>query len=416
MNERIIDEIYQLAGGEVPLEKIKLICSSLSPDGIQELVEIVRQGAAEKPELVKSYIWAMFAQEYCFKKGYHLLYDEEGKPLPDDEEKIEEALATFREALPYLEYVIPQTRVDIYITMIRAYQRKYKLPKNYPGKGGSPEEQEEFVEVWNAFQKLEESWSEYERTGQPPEGVRKDYESLMEFKPDYLFEALIRLEGYKDPDEIYEMREEGNPEEAIKEWEKWLPYREEVFLVRLNPTIEFFVCIEFLTACIQIYRDEPSNYPDEDFNYAWEAIQSARRIWKEHHEDIWENLEYLPMSKEEYEQTVIEGGYQKFASEHSRRTRGTSPQPETQTQKSGGCFIATAVYGSEDAPTVLMLRSLRDDVLLSSKLGRVFVNLYYLISPPVARLLSNNSLLQNIARKAVVRPIANLVRSKLYPN
>ncbi|MBC8228450.1 hypothetical protein H8E77_02740 [bacterium] len=82
----------------------------------------------------------------------------------------------------------------------------------------------------------------------------------------------------------------------------------------------------------------------------------------------------------------------------------------------GSCFIATAVYGSENTPEVLALRSFRDDVLLSSKLGKALVNLYYLISPPVARLLSANLFLRNMVRKAVVLPIVNLVRSKHYPN
>jgi len=79
-----------------------------------------------------------------------------------------------------------------------------------------------------------------------------------------------------------------------------------------------------------------------------------------------------------------------------------------------GCFIATAVYGYEAAPEVITLRDFRDNVLLSSKVGRAFVVLYYFFSPPVARLLNANLLLRNIVRKAVVQPIVNLVSSTFY--
>ena len=90
-----------------------------------------------------------------------------------------------------------------------------------------------------------------------------------------------------------------------------------------------------------------------------------------------------------------------------------SGKPSQSTQKSG-CFIATAVYGSELASEVLVLRTFRDDVLLSSRTGRTLVSLYYAFSPPVARLLSTHLWLQNMVRKAVVKPIVNLVRSRFY--
>jgi len=79
--------------------------------------------------------------------------------------------------------------------------------------------------------------------------------------------------------------------------------------------------------------------------------------------------------------------------------------------KSGFCFIATAVYGSYNAPEVLALRNFRDDILLSSNVGRIWVNLYYIFSPPVARLLRAHLALRNMVRKVVVQPIVNLVRS-----
>lgn len=45
------------------------------------------------------------------------------------------------------------------------------------------------------------------------------------------------------------------------------------------------------------------------------------------------------------------------------------------------CYIATAVYGSYDCPQVCVLRRFRDNFLAESYLGRVFIKVYYTLSP-----------------------------------
>ena len=52
---------------------------------------------------------------------------------------------------------------------------------------------------------------------------------------------------------------------------------------------------------------------------------------------------------------------------------------------SGGCYIATAVYGSYDCPEVWTLRRYRDDVLDNSWYGRLFIRAYYAISPRLVK-------------------------------
>lgn len=52
-----------------------------------------------------------------------------------------------------------------------------------------------------------------------------------------------------------------------------------------------------------------------------------------------------------------------------------------------GCFIATAVYGSYEADQVLTLRAFRDQKLAPYGLGRLLINCYYIVSPPIAELM-----------------------------
>jgi hypothetical protein len=61
----------------------------------------------------------------------------------------------------------------------------------------------------------------------------------------------------------------------------------------------------------------------------------------------------------------------------------TPPEPA----KKEGCYIATAVYGSYDAPEVMTLRKFRDNVLKKSVFGRMFIRFYYRLSPPLAEKL-----------------------------
>lgn len=82
-------------------------------------------------------------------------------------------------------------------------------------------------------------------------------------------------------------------------------------------------------------------------------------------------------------------------------------------EKKSGCFIATACYGTDTAPEVLTLRVFRDNVLLSSKTGRVFVKIYYLLSPPIAKVIASHYLLRSLVRKFCIKPIASLCRSKM---
>ncbi|MCO4783432.1 MAG: hypothetical protein KC646_13990 [Candidatus Cloacimonetes bacterium] len=61
---------------------------------------------------------------------------------------------------------------------------------------------------------------------------------------------------------------------------------------------------------------------------------------------------------------------------------------------SGGCFVATASFGSKSHPIVILLSKFRDQYLLKNGVGVLFVENYYKYSPPIANWISKSKLLR----------------------
>ena len=55
----------------------------------------------------------------------------------------------------------------------------------------------------------------------------------------------------------------------------------------------------------------------------------------------------------------------------------------------GGCYVATAVYGSYDCPQVWTLRRYRDYTLAETWYGRAFIKVYYAVSPTLVKWFGN---------------------------
>jgi hypothetical protein len=77
------------------------------------------------------------------------------------------------------------------------------------------------------------------------------------------------------------------------------------------------------------------------------------------------------------------------------------PRSKTPGLQSRACFIATAAYGSPDAPEVEQLRRFRDRHLLRNRAGMVFVSFYYRASPPLAHLIARKPRLRQVVRKTL---------------
>lgn len=69
-----------------------------------------------------------------------------------------------------------------------------------------------------------------------------------------------------------------------------------------------------------------------------------------------------------------------------------------ETGKGGGCFIATAAYGTPSHIHLDILRDFRDKYLMSNKIGRILVKIYYTFSPSLANIISRHKALKIFVR------------------
>jgi tetratricopeptide (TPR) repeat protein len=88
----------------------------------------------------------------------------------------------------------------------------------------------------------------------------------------------------------------------------------------------------------------------------------------------------------------------------------TSIEVDT-SEKKRGCFIATAVYGSPYAPAVVLLKDFRDNVLQRIFFGKMFIWIYYHLSPFFTIAIRKSELLKKLAETLVVKPALRVAKS-----
>ena len=74
----------------------------------------------------------------------------------------------------------------------------------------------------------------------------------------------------------------------------------------------------------------------------------------------------------------------------------------------GGCYIATAVYGSYDCPQVWTLRRYRDYNLAKTWYGRVFIHIYYITSPTLVNWFGQTKWFKKMWKRKIDRMVADL--------
>ncbi|MCP4970060.1 MAG: tetratricopeptide repeat protein [Arcobacter sp.] len=128
-----------------------------------------------------------------------------------------------------------------------------------------------------------------------------------------------------------------------------------------------------------------------------------------------DNVEYFKNHKESgsrFEEMLIRRNHliQKAKEKDLNFIPNSQPQ-----SNSTGCFIATAVLGDYKHPYILTFHKYRNEVLKKELFGRFFINFYYNISPPIAKLISKSSFSRKILLKILIKPIY-LKLSKMYKN
>lgn len=77
-------------------------------------------------------------------------------------------------------------------------------------------------------------------------------------------------------------------------------------------------------------------------------------------------------------------------------------------RSSGGCYVATCVYGSYDCPEVWTLRRYRDYKLSKTWYGRAFIHLYYAVSPTIVKWFGKTKWFKKIWKGTLDRMVKNL--------
>jgi len=93
-----------------------------------------------------------------------------------------------------------------------------------------------------------------------------------------------------------------------------------------------------------------------------------------------------------------------------RESLAPSESSASAPKPSGGCYVATAVYGSYDAPQVWVLRRWRDNSLLKSSVGRVIVRGYYAVSPSLVARFGDRAWFTSAVRPGIDMFVALLRR------
>ena len=79
---------------------------------------------------------------------------------------------------------------------------------------------------------------------------------------------------------------------------------------------------------------------------------------------------------------------------------------------SGGCYIATMVYGNYDHPQVMVLRDFRDSYLAKRYWGKQFIKIYYKYSPKLVEKLTEHKKINRMIKNILDVFVEHLKRNK----
>lgn len=101
------------------------------------------------------------------------------------------------------------------------------------------------------------------------------------------------------------------------------------------------------------------------------------------------------------------GGCDMLPADVKNKINAINPMALSQSKK-GGCYVATCVYGDYNCPEVWTLRRYRDDTLGTTWYGRLFIRVYYAVSPIVVKLFGKTEWFRNFWRSRLDKMVKNL--------
>ncbi|MBO6241997.1 MAG: hypothetical protein J6O61_14425 [Butyrivibrio sp.] len=159
------------------------------------------------------------------------------------------------------------------------------------------------------------------------------------------------------------------------------------------------------------------------YNAAWEVSNAIKRLDEN---DGIKSVKYFadnsvgfphisfgnaPIAQQVYDSEFWDSGGQTTTTVAPGWFASSDAQNSNTNSSSGGCYIATAVYGSYDCPEVWTLRRYRDYTLAEHWYGRAFIRLYYAVSPLIVRMFGSYTLFNKIWRKKLDPFVERLQKS-----
>ncbi len=133
-------------------------------------------------------------------------------------------------------------------------------------------------------------------------------------------------------------------------------------------------------------------------NFGCDAVGAARLV-----SEIMEKVYQVPLD-ENIDIFTNHGWAIDEARIKANKERGI----EKRRNANDGCYVATAIYGSYDCPSVWTLRRYRDYTLDKTFAGRAFIKTYYAISPTLVRWFGKTKWF-----KAIWKPVLDKMVSRL---
>ena len=163
-----------------------------------------------------------------------------------------------------------------------------------------------------------------------------------------------------------------------------------------------------------VYKINNETYTVLHFCYVLKPSEDSLNCvqWMDTYE--WGNRIGVTISNEDYnqwEQYTHGIGSLTYVNTMDQYSANTMDQYNvSQTSHQSGCYIATCVYGSYDCPQVWRLRRYRDYYLDNKWYGRLFIKIYYFISPTLVKLFGKKEWFKKPLKKLLDKKLVKLER------